>query len=339
MHSKNNIGATVTVVMAVYNSAGYVNEAIESVKNQTYENWRMICVDDGSTDNSLEILREAARTDRRITVFSKSNGGAASARAVAFAQLQTPFAIILDSDDVYSPDLLQILIDCAEETGADSIATNLIIEQPDGSYMNWNKRNGLKSGDTFNGHDAFKMSFMCAKLHGVNMWKSDLLKAYGVGENACFSTMNADEYIQRVLYLNCNKIVVTDAEYVYRNNEKSTTKRFSFKQIGYIDTCRRYIDLCKNYSIDSETTAIVMEYYLRHLIHLQMRLFKENEYLKPAERAEMRKRLKDSYAETVPYHHQIKFADKKIPFVYRMSALNGYGVFMLTCFIFSKLKH
>lgn len=64
-----NESIQIGVVMAVYNASETLKEAIESVRNQTYTNWIMICVDDGSSDNSFELLQEYSRKDPRISVF------------------------------------------------------------------------------------------------------------------------------------------------------------------------------------------------------------------------------------------------------------------------------
>ena len=108
-----NNDSIVTVVMAVYNASKTLHRAIDSLINQTYSNWLLICVNDGSTDNSLEILQQYALNDPRIKVLSQKNGGPAAARAKAYEIVSTPYAIILDSDDTYSSDLLECLTETA----------------------------------------------------------------------------------------------------------------------------------------------------------------------------------------------------------------------------------
>ncbi|WP_270982694.1 glycosyltransferase family 2 protein [Campylobacter helveticus] len=63
----------ISIIMPCYNSAKWVDKAIESVLNQTYSNWQLICVDDGSSDETLEILQRYANKDDRILVLHKEN--------------------------------------------------------------------------------------------------------------------------------------------------------------------------------------------------------------------------------------------------------------------------
>lgn len=173
MNTKSSI--QIGVVMAVYNASETLKSAIESVRNQSYSNWIMVCVDDGSTDNSFDILQEYSLQDSRITVFGKENGGPASARAMAYEFITTPYTITLDSDDCFSPDLLQSLVSMVLQTNADAIAPNFLIEQADGSVMNWNEVYHYQVGQSMSGEEAFSRIFIQPSVHGVNLWKTELL--------------------------------------------------------------------------------------------------------------------------------------------------------------------
>jgi len=91
----------VSVLIANYNYGQYIGEAIESVLNQTYQNFEIIICDDGSTDNSLEVIKEYAKRDGRIKYIAKENGGVASALNVAFAHSIGQIICLLDADDIF----------------------------------------------------------------------------------------------------------------------------------------------------------------------------------------------------------------------------------------------
>lgn len=108
---ENNLTETpkVSVIIPVYNVAAYLPECLDSIINQTLKEIEIICVDDGSTDNSLEILKEYAQKDHRITVISQQNLHAGIARNAGIAIAKGTYLSFLDSDDFFEPDMLQTL--------------------------------------------------------------------------------------------------------------------------------------------------------------------------------------------------------------------------------------
>ena len=87
-----------SIIMPVYNTALYLKQSIQSVIEQTYENWELICVNDGSTDDSLEICEHYAKQDSRIKVFSKVNEGVSVARNFGLKKVTGERVIFLDAD-------------------------------------------------------------------------------------------------------------------------------------------------------------------------------------------------------------------------------------------------
>ena len=91
----------VSVIIPVYNVEEYLRECLDSVVNQTLKEIEIICVDDGSTDNSLEILKEYAQKDKRITVITQNNSGSGTARNCGINIAKGDFIAFMDSDDIY----------------------------------------------------------------------------------------------------------------------------------------------------------------------------------------------------------------------------------------------
>lgn len=102
---KKVLNEKVSVIIPTYNRAKYVIEALESVLNQTYKNYEIVIVDDGSTDNTREVLRQYLADDR-ITYIYEKNGGPASARNVGIKHSTGEHIAFLDSDDLWLPDKL-----------------------------------------------------------------------------------------------------------------------------------------------------------------------------------------------------------------------------------------
>jgi glycosyltransferase involved in cell wall biosynthesis len=105
MEKKMKLNAPlVSVMMPTFNVERYVSQAIESVFNQTYSNWELIIVDDGSTDKTPSILAEYAKKDFRVKVYYKSNQGRGKARNSCLEYSQGEYSAVCDSDDISFPE-------------------------------------------------------------------------------------------------------------------------------------------------------------------------------------------------------------------------------------------
>lgn len=96
----------ISIVMPVYNQSAFLSETIESLKEQEFTDFEVICVDDGSTDNSLQMLEDCAAIDNRFVVVRQANAGAGAARNAGLLVARGDFVIFLDSDDLFSPHML-----------------------------------------------------------------------------------------------------------------------------------------------------------------------------------------------------------------------------------------
>lgn len=113
----------VSIVIPVYNVAPYLEKCISSLQNQTHKELEIICVNDGSTDDSLTILTQIAESDGRIHVFSKENEakGAAPARNMGLKYASGEYIMVLDSDDFFEEDMIEKLLNKALKTNADMV--------------------------------------------------------------------------------------------------------------------------------------------------------------------------------------------------------------------------
>lgn len=100
-------GIVLSVIVPVYNTAPWLRRCLDSICAQTYRNLEILCVNDGSTDNSAEILAEYAARDARIRVFTQANAGLSAARNTALAHATGEWVAGVDSDDYLAPDLFE----------------------------------------------------------------------------------------------------------------------------------------------------------------------------------------------------------------------------------------
>lgn len=97
----------VSIVTPMYNGEKYIARTIESVLQQTYSNWEMIIVDDGSKDTGAGIVADYVKKDSRIQLIRKNNGGSASARNAGLKATKGRYICFLDSDDLWLPEMLE----------------------------------------------------------------------------------------------------------------------------------------------------------------------------------------------------------------------------------------
>lgn len=330
----------VTVVMPVYNAAKTVRSSIDSLLKQTYTGWKLICVDDGSVDESLEILNQYAASDNRITVVSQENGGVAAARKTAYLMMDSDYAINLDADDEFSQDLLDECVTKAKATGADIIVPNCICEISSTRSFDWNEAYGYNTSTEMTGMEAFSRTFIPSTMHGYLMWKSELLRDFACGTDpVLLRTFSEDEYYRRLLFLNSTRVVFCGGYYIYKANDESITKKFSVNQLGYLTTCSQMVHLKEDYDIPGHVQSIIEEYYLRTVISLRIKLFAFGKQLSKTDRKKALNTLRTSYKEVMQYRRHIHFSDKRYPILYKAMSTNGFLLLSMVSFVMAKKKY
>lgn len=118
----------VSVIMPVYNVERYVARAVESIQNQTFRDWELICVDDGSTDGSGQVLDRLASRDWRIEVIHTENQGAAAARNIALDRARGIYVHFIDADDWVEKDMLEQEVAFAQVHALELVVAGFQIE-------------------------------------------------------------------------------------------------------------------------------------------------------------------------------------------------------------------
>ena len=108
----------ISVIIPVYNTKPYLSRCIDSVLKQTYEDWELLLVDDGSTDGSGQICDEYAQSDSRIKAFHNRNQGPAASRNYGIREAAGNFVMFVDSDDWLDEEMLRTMYGHMQETGA-----------------------------------------------------------------------------------------------------------------------------------------------------------------------------------------------------------------------------
>jgi teichuronic acid biosynthesis glycosyltransferase TuaG len=120
----------VSVIMPAFNSALYISKTIESVISQTYKNWELIIVDDGSTDDTKLIVSNFTKNYSNIHYYYQLNGKQGKARNTGIKYSRGTYVAFLDSDDLWLPEKLEKSLKIMQETGCEVVSTNAWVVLP-----------------------------------------------------------------------------------------------------------------------------------------------------------------------------------------------------------------
>lgn len=121
----------IQIIIPVYNAEKYIKRCFDSLVNQTYKNWEAIVIDDASTDNSREMVKEYIAGDERFNfVTLDENHGVSKVRNLALSMVREKYMAFLDSDDYWEPNTLEVMIKKAEESDFDIVQCRYIYDYP-----------------------------------------------------------------------------------------------------------------------------------------------------------------------------------------------------------------
>lgn len=126
---------TPTIILPVYNKIKYLPTTLPSLLSQTYRDFELIAVDDGSTDGSGDFLDRLAKTDSRVKVIRQPNAGVSAARNAALDRASGDYVVFADADDTVCPDWLEVLAKEAETSGADIVVSGFFSTDSNGKAL------------------------------------------------------------------------------------------------------------------------------------------------------------------------------------------------------------
>lgn len=212
----------ISVIIPVYNAEKYLSQCLDSVCNQTYTDWEVIAVDDGSRDNSYEILQEYAAKDSRFIIETKKNEGPGLTRNRALDKATGDYIVFLDSDDYIDKNYFELLEKKYNETKAEVIFIDVLQEDINGKILRYEKMSNFKDLNRKDMIGCQMTGYMpwggCRKAASRRLIEREHLRYTEdtVGEEAIFSFE---------LLRNANKVVFIEKPlYHYVNHAGSQSK-------------------------------------------------------------------------------------------------------------------
>lgn len=215
----------VTIITPVFNGANLIEKCYESIIKQDYKNIEWVIVDDGSTDNSKEVI-EGLQTIKAVPIkyIYQKNKGAFTARENAISCAKGLYIVNVDCDDYLSRDAVSMAMSkILNNDEIDFVLFNLYFIDLDGT--NANLFNYLENQWPIRGDEALSQCVSEWKIHGLGAVKKEVyLKAYALLGKESHNNVNTDELLTRYLFHFCNMVDVCHGTYFYVNNMSSTTK-------------------------------------------------------------------------------------------------------------------
>ena len=213
-----------SICMPVYNVGRYLNQCLESISQQTFRDFEVIMVANGSTDNSFEICQEYVFRDSRFKLYHQSNFGVATARNTCLKHMYGEFVAWIDGDDWVEKDYLETLVNLQTNTNADIIHMGFKSYRNDNMYVADFKT--LYGKFNYNLPKKVAISDVFVRKYGIiTVWgdlvNAQLYKGFVFSEDNTFE----DTGNKFKLYLQANDIVLSDqAKYIYRVHGESLTQ-------------------------------------------------------------------------------------------------------------------
>lgn len=234
----------VSIIVPVYNTADYLEECINSLLNQNYLDTEILIVDDGSTDNSWEILKQITFGHNHIKLFRKENGGQGSARNLALDHAEGEYVLFVDSDDWISKDMCKILLQnlCSNEVDILCFNYNLVYQ---GEII---QKHRITENDIWIGTEGLD-AFFRGKItgHACNkLYRRDIIKSNRIIFNN--EKRLYEDLLFSIQVLTYAKVVqrIPDAPYYYRIRSHSSTQSFDIRMLDQLVMLDKAIDFMKS---------------------------------------------------------------------------------------------
>ena len=258
----------ISVVVPVYNASQYLPKCIESILSQSFQDFQLILVNDGSTDDSLDICKKYEKFDDRIIVMSQTNGGVSKARNRGLDFAKGEWITFVDADDYFLDDALSTLYERAMQTGTDLVLANAL-KLKDGKSS---KLHRLKNEVLPNAIMSIKHFALWGYLFNADIIRKQQLRfidGLAYSEDRIFIYQMA-RYCKTIAF--CNKPV-----YVYRINETSacSSQDGVRKACHHLDAAFYLNQFALTYQKTDKPVYNCLHRQSKHLINLGLYLFVE----------------------------------------------------------------
>ncbi len=229
-----NIKSKISIIVPVYNVEKYLKECLDSLLSQTLKDIEIICVNDGSTDGSYQILEEYKLKDKRIKVIHQQNHGYGYSMNVGIDNATSDYIGILESDDVARPEMFFELYNFITEYECDLVKSDFYYYYSLKNQLN--QSNTIPKEDTFKIIDPKKRPDLLSLLPSIwsAVYKKELLLKNNIRFLETPGASYQDTSFSKKVFMCADKIVLTDKAYVYYRQDNENSSINSKSKVYYI---------------------------------------------------------------------------------------------------------
>lgn len=173
----------VSIILPVFNAERFLPQCLDSILRQTYQDWELIAVDDGSKDGSMEILKSYEKRDNRIHIISKKNEGVSIARNIALKHAHGDYIYFVDSDDIVMSEALMILVKAMESNKTTFVKSDFLPIDEQGKQVFINKKQVIRrryDGKVMDSEKFFKKILMKEYFLWTCLFRKDIIEKYHI---------------------------------------------------------------------------------------------------------------------------------------------------------------
>ncbi len=248
----------ISVIVPVYNVENYLSRCIDSILNQTYTDYELILVDDGSTDNSGKICDDYAEKKSNIKVIHQKNGGLSSARNTGTDNSKGSYITFIDSDDLVSNTYLETLFELLKKYDADISCCDFSFFYDESEIVN-EQNNILEK--CLDGETALE-EMLYGKMHGSSACA--ILMKRSIAETYKFpiGKFHEDDFVTFSYYGAAQKVALTSEKmYYYFQRAGSIMHRpFGQSALDQLEAADYIVEKCKNHNTNIQKASIAKKY-------------------------------------------------------------------------------
>jgi glycosyltransferase involved in cell wall biosynthesis len=287
----------VSIVIPAYNVGKYIEKCLNSILNQTFQDWECIIVNDGSTDNTLAIIENFVAKDKRFSCYTISNSGSAKIpRDIAVSYAKAQWVMGIDADDFIDNDVLEKLYAKAMEAKADIVYLRMkLFDEENPENFSFIPAQNFDMKRILTGKEAVLLTIPKWIIGAIGVAKKELWTACSTF-NSEIKHINVDEYDTREMLIKAKIVAFEDVIYHYRQHSASITKKISAKFFETLITDKMLENLFSEcFGHDSHQRLLVSQYRMEEIIVRRVFLFRVGSKLQADEWRKIREMIKEHY--------------------------------------------